>query len=137
MINYYGPCLGITLFKWGRRKVELWLCPRHYTIPKHSHNDENIELAFLYGEAEFSRKVWKERFTVRDHLIDKKEKYFVIESKVVSGFGSLTHTFSIPAGTVHWFSVSNKPLIFLNYSKWLPGKKVTSAATDFVLEQTT
>ncbi len=127
-INTYGPCVGITLLRFGRRKIEIFFCPKGYTIPRHSHNDESIELAFLYGHATFYRKVWKNGSLFHDG-------YYVIESREVNGVGSLIKTFSIPAGTLHWFSVSDKTLVFINYSHWLPGTKVTSAATDFHLEK--
>lgn len=124
--NFYGPCVGITLLKFKRRKIELFFCPKGYTIPKHSHNDEDIELAFLYGHATFYRKL--------QYWDGVKDTYTVIESREVNGFGSFKRTFSIKAGTVHWFTVSTKMLIFLNYSKWLPGREVTSATKDFHLE---
>lgn len=119
MINRYGPCVGITLFKLGRRKIELWRCPAFYTIPKHSHELEDIELAFVKGEAIFAKA---------------SESGFLDKSKKVSGWNfKIWKTFAIPAGTTHWFEINSKPLWFINFSKWKKGSIVTSAAKDFKL----
>lgn len=39
--------------------------------------------------------------------------------------------FTVKAGQRHWFSVSNLPLIFINFATFVDGKTPTSAATDF------
>jgi len=121
LVDRHEGCVGLRLFKWGQRSVQLWYCPKGYTIEKHSHDLQDIELCFLYGEAWFYKTGVKVSPSVRD-----------IKYVKVSGIGNPFKTFSIPAGTVHWFSVSNKPLWFLNYAKWKPGYNPTSAAIDFV-----
>lgn len=114
IIHRHDNCWGFKLFQFGQRMVQVWFCPRGYLIERHSHEDQDIELAFVYGRAIFC-----------------KTKGDKVKSAVVSGFGNPFHTFSVPAGTIHWFSVSDRPLIFINYSKWKKGIKPTSAAIDF------
>lgn len=118
LINRHGPCVGIKLFSYGQRFVQLWYIPPGYTIEPHSHDDEDIELMYLCGKTVFFKDkggdpivVIPERFKPRWYHIFRK--------------------FTVKAGTVHWFSTTNTPLIFINFSKFLPGNKPRSAAKDF------
>ncbi len=113
LISRYGPCVGVKLWKWNNFQVELWLCPKGYKIPKHSHDLQDIELTYLFGNAHFFRKVG----TRVDHFHATQMK-----------FG---RTFSLPKGTLHWFEVSDKPLVFLSREKWTT--KPTSASQDFTV----
>lgn len=124
----YGPCRGITLFKLGRRKIELWIIPRGYTIPEHSHNNEDIELMLLAGDG-------TELF--------RREPYYDDVSGIKVGYSEHrdNHTarfpkdfcrkFSIPAGFAHGFTVAKRRLIFINFAKWRHGVTITGAHIDF------
>lgn len=72
---------------------------------------------FLWGSALFSsRSVAK----------GGKEQIFYAHSPG----DSLKH-FTVKAGDFHTFAVSNRWLVFINFSEWLNGFEPTSAADDF------
>jgi hypothetical protein len=116
VINRYGPCVGITLFRWNRLNIELWYCPSNYDIVEHSHPSCHIELMFLYGNTEFHR-----RATKSGHIESASAKF-------PKNFGK---KYTVPAGFYHRFNTGKSPLVFLNIERWLSGVKITSAATDF------
>lgn len=114
LFNKHEGCFGITLFRWVRTNIEIWYCPRGYTIKPHSHNEEDIELIYLFGRTKFFRK---------------------IDNKTESATPTKPFTpFTVPAGCLHWFTVSSLPLIFINKATFLEGFKPKSAAIDFVKE---
>ena len=116
ILNRYQKCWGLTLWKWGQFKLELWICPKGYKIPAHSHDNQDIELLFLYGTALFARRLANKFFF--DYVFATFPKHF-------------GQRFTIPAGAEHYFEVSNKTLIFIGIERWKPGVKVTSASIDF------
>jgi len=115
----HGPCVGVTLFKWGQRKWELWYVPANYVIEPHSHPSEDIDLMVLRGA-----DTYLYRMNPETGVTD------AVTCKFPDHFGK---RFTIPAGYTHGFSVSTRPLVFINFAKWKPGVKVTSAAVDFQL----
>lgn len=108
---YDKSCFGITLFKWGKFKLELWFIKAGYKIIPHSHPKEHIELTHIFGHAEF--------FQIHQGY----------RRSFKASFRDIGRTFSIYPGDIHWFNVSKFPLVFLNKEYWLT--KPTSAAIDF------
>ena len=115
ILNRYDSCRGLTLFKWGQLRVEVWYCPAGYTIIEHSHPSEDVELMYVFGSTTFYRR------DIRD---DKVES-------VKCGIKYLFRKFSVRFFHSHWFSVGRLPLIFINFQRFLPGNKPVSAAIDF------
>lgn len=115
-IHHYEGCISLTLFRWGSRNVEIWFCPANYKIIEHKHPNEDIELMFIYGDAEFAR---------RKNIEDVSEVFKASFPR------HLFKLFSVKAGHYHYFTVSKRPLIFINFSRWLNNTKPTSAADDF------
>ncbi len=115
IINRYGPCWLLTLFKFKRLQIELVYCPPHYEITPHSHDNQDIKLVFLFG-----------------HNI----RFFRWRSGqgLISFFARSRHifkVFTINSGDIHYFRVSRWPLIFINIERW---KCVPSSASiDFQL----
>jgi hypothetical protein len=96
-----------------RKNVEVWYCPSGYTIKKHSHPEENIELMYILGKTTFYRE--------RESKIEKfTPRYY-----------HMFRSFSVNAGDNHWFDVANFPLVFINVATFLEGKKPKSASVDF------
>lgn len=122
-INSYGPCIGLTLWKWGRTKVELWWAPADYSPPEHTHDDVDGEFFVLYGKNRIIYRVvpcfgkWE--------LLDK-QAYNLTGRKYFKWF-------SVRAGTPHAFEKGDSCMIWIVVEKWLPGRKVGSVATDFHL----
>lgn len=121
LINKYQQgsitCYGITLFRGFKRNIEVWFCPSNFEIIKHSHPDEEIELMYIFGKTTFHREAdlgkggfWYENFT---------PKWY-----------HMFRSFTVRAGVVHWFTVSNWPLIFINFSCFIKGNP-RSASVDF------
>ena len=115
MIARYGPCIGITLFRWGRRKVEIWYSPADYATPLHSHNDSSTEFTILWAR---NRRIWR-------RIGNLTESYTAHTPRVWGKF------LSVRAGVLHAFGKGTAPMIWLAFETWNPGVKVTSVAEDF------
>lgn len=115
-INSYGPCVGLTLWRLGRHKLELWRAPSWYAPPTHSHSTVDGEFFVLYGQG---REIWKrtELCVVGYNITGRKYwKWYTVR-----------------AGDQHSFSRGTTCMIWLCWETWKPGVKVTSVAEDFVL----
>lgn len=112
LFNRHERCIGLRLWKSKTRFVQLWYCPRGYRVEPHSHNDEQIELMYLFGKTTFFRLS------------------SVVESLSPRWY-HMFKSFTVKAGQVHWFTVSTMPLVFINFATFLNGKEPTSAAIDF------
>ena len=116
LINRYGPCWGLTLFRWGQRRAEIWFCPVGYKIIEHRHPAEDVELMFIFGKTKFSR---------RDMMTHKVES-------LVTSWKYFLRRFTVMHYHYHWFEVGNWPLVFINFQKFFPGITPASAAIDFI-----
>lgn len=114
-VNRYESCVGFPLFKSKKYYVELWFCPIGYKIREHCHPNEYVELMFIFGKTTFFRREKK----------DQKEQSFTPK------WYNIFKTFSVPFGFYHRFEVSNLPLIFINFSRFLSNIKPVSASVDF------
>lgn len=119
-INRYESCIGITLYKFGSKRAELWIIPRNYTIIEHQHSNENIELMFLFGRTTFYRRP----------VYDNQEVKVPAES-LTTRWRFFGRCFSVKYYHSHWFKTTNWPLVFINFQTFLLGKKPVSAAEDF------
>lgn len=116
LINRHGPCIGIRLWKCGQKFIQLWIVPPNYTIEPHSHDDEDIELMYIWGKTTFYRE---------------KTPLIIIEEFTPDQNYDIGKCFTVPAGTMHWFKTTTTRLIFINFSEFLPNTKPRSAALDF------
>jgi len=116
LINRYGPCIGISLFRFRRTNYELWWCPAAYEIPEHCHPNQHIELRLIFGRTEFFRR---------------SSKSGAFESAPAQFPADCGRVYSVPAGYFHKFNTGKCPLVFINKEQWLEGVEITSAATDF------
>lgn len=115
MIARYGPCWGLTLWRWGRRKVELWYAPADYATPEHTHEDSDSEFLILWA---------------RNRVIYRVVNC-MIESYVAHTPGVWGKWLSVRAGTPHAFKTGTSCLIWISSQTWKPGVTVTSVAEDF------
>jgi len=113
LVDRYESCVGIRLYKSSLRFLQLWICPAGYEIIEHSNPKEHIELMFLSGETVFYRR----RLKALEPLSVEPKK--------------MGQTFSVPPGYYHWFKVGTRPLIFINFARFINGEKPQSAAIDF------
>lgn len=116
LFNRHESCRGITLFKVGRYRAELWYCPAGYAIREHRHPKEDVELMFLFGCCTFYR---------RDNRIGNK-----VESANMN-LADFSRRFTVKNYHSHWFTVGRWPLIFINFQRFLDHYKPMSAAEDF------
>ena len=104
MIHRRGKSIGVTLFKWNRCQVELWLCLG--CVEPHVHKQIDSTILWLGGSmlgtiGERSKELcWRQIF----------------------------HRYSVPAGTSHSAQVHSFGL-FANIELW--SSEPTSAAIDF------
>jgi len=117
LIRKYESCVGLLLFKFGQRTVELWYCPAWYEIKEHSHPQEDIELMYLFGKTIFYRR----KAAARSEEQFNPRWYHVFRR------------FTVAAGWSHRFDVGDRPLVFINFARWKVGVKPTSASVDFQL----
>lgn len=113
MINRHESCIGIVLFKWRQRFIQLWFCAGGYAIDPHSHPEEDIELMYLFGKTTFFRYT-------NSKVESFKPRWYHVFRK-----------FTVKAGVTHWFTASNVPLVFINFSTFKDGFTPKSAALDY------
>jgi hypothetical protein len=122
ILNRHRDCIGLTLFRWKNFRLELWYCPKNFVIEEHCHPSQDIELMYLYGETTFCRR------KIINNKMSEIAPFEAIDVSFPKYFGK---KFTVSHDDSHWFSVRNKPLIFLNFQRFLPGKIPVSAAVDF------
>lgn len=105
LVARHNRCVGITLFQWKRRKLEVWFIPKDEVIEahKHDHIDSSIRLLFGYMTGQIA--------DVRGHVIPWR-------------------AYPVPAGMKH-SAVTSTFVIFANWERWTGDAEVTSAAVDF------
>lgn len=108
MIHRHNGCIGITLFRIGRRQLEVFWCPSGEVIEPHFHKHVDSTLIMLGGELE-------------GKIGDRTGR---------TGWYNMFRCFHIPAGTVHCATVTGRFCLFANYEKWVGNP--TSAAVDFI-----
>lgn len=124
-INTVGPCIGLTVFRWFRWKVELWYAPADYSTPEHTHEDSDGEFLVLHGRG---RWIWR-----RPQLPWEDAPEVLMRQAYRLKGGFRWKWLTVKAGTPHGFERGETPMIWLCVEHWKPGVKVTSVATDFVL----
>jgi hypothetical protein len=116
MLRRYESCIGLSLPAIGRWKLEVWFAPPGYKIAPHTHDLEDIKLILLFGH------------NVRFYRQKKGSNRL---ETVLARFSNIGRLFNIRAGDLHYFTVSDWPLVFLNIEHW--HCKPTSACEDFNL----
>lgn len=125
LFNRYEKCIGLTLLRFWKWNVELWYCPSGYRIKPHSHPNEHIELMYVFGRTTFYRVInWTTPTAFGPFSGETQQSY----TPKWYHFG---RRFTVRPGIVHWFEVSNKPLIFINFATFINGHRPTSASIDF------
>lgn len=119
-VNSYGQCIGLTLWRLGRHKLELWWAPSNFSTPEHIHEHSDGEFFVIYGSG---RKIWRRISMPGRNYV---EGYDIADRKYWKWF-------SVRAGTPHAFSCGRTPMVWLCSETWKPGTKVTSVAEDFIL----
>ena len=113
----YGPCWCLTVFRWGRRKVELCYAPADYEPPEHVHPNSDGEFLILWAR---NRPIYRR-----------------VGGRVDSYTANIPpwrfKTLSVRAGTPHAFKKGDSCMIWLCFETWKKGVPVTSVADDFVL----
>jgi len=103
VIVKHNNCTGLTLFRWGRFQIELWICPKG-DIPPHLHSKIDSTIYLLFG-------------SMLGRIGDKV------------GFPSKLKGYKIPAGVVHSATCLSL-CVFANIERW--NAEATSAAEDFI-----
>ena len=102
------------LFRWGRRQLEVWLCPAGEQIDPHVHSSIDSTIRLLWGCMQgqiADKKGWVTAWSMW-----QKHDFF--------------RPFTIPAGVKHSASIAEFT-IFLNWENWRGEMPITSAAEDF------
>lgn len=128
IINRHERCVGVTLFRGKKHNVEIWYCPRGYEVKPHSHNDQHIELMYLFGKTTFHRQTFGQ---LSGKPGDTFRRLFVTKEEFTPTWKHVLKKFTIKPGQRHWFTVSSLPLIFINFATFIDGKRPVSAAIDF------
>lgn len=133
MIHHKDSCWGITLFRFGRRKLELWFVPKNYACVEHTHKDSDGEFFVLYGKG---RNIWRKLINTKcDHFIETGSQCPICRSPFTQCYNITNRTYfrwlTVKANVIHGFSVGSTPMIFLCWETYREGVKVTSPALDF------
>lgn len=107
MIHRHNKCVGLTLFRFGKRQLEIWWCPKGEEIESHIHQNIDSTLIILGGEM--------------DGWIGSRHGR--------TGWYDFLRRFHVPAGTPHRAKVTGSFCLFANYERW--SCKPSSAAIDF------
>lgn len=105
MILRHGRCLGLRLFRWGRKQLEIWFAPKDERIESHIHQTMDSKIVLLVG------RVWGRN-----------------GSK--TGLVHALHSYLIPASTPH-SAYALTVCIFLNFETWKDSNPISSACVDF------
>lgn len=136
----YGPCIGITIWRWGRFKIELWWAPADFAPEEHTHENSDGEFLILWAR---NREIYRKthfKFKGRLQRFRWKELLSPIRKELHCGPGDsyIAHTppwhlktLSVRAGTPHAFKTGTSCMIWLCLETWKKGVAVTSVAEDF------
>ncbi len=116
-LAWYGPCWCLTVFRFGRRKVELCYAPADYEPPEHSHPNSDGEFLILWAR---NRPIYR-RVGQR------------VDAYTANVPPWRFKTLSVRAGTPHAFKKGESAMIWICFETWRKGVPVTSVAEDFVL----
>jgi hypothetical protein len=106
-MHRHNGCIGITLFRFGRRQLEVWYCPGGEVIKTHCHEKIDSTLIILAGEMEGT-----------------------IGSRTgKTGWYDFLRRFRVPRGVLHSAKITGRFCIFANYERWTG--RPSSAAVDF------
>ena len=134
-ITRYEGALGITLWRWGRKKVELWFAKKDYSPKEHAHDGCDGEFMVLYSKnrriyrkTKWEAKSWKTidgRYGITHELtIGPKDCYIATTPQVWGKW------LTVPAGVPHKFDKGDSFMLWVVVETWKPGYDM-SLATDF------
>lgn len=109
MIERFGRIVGLKLFRFRNRQVELWFCPKGERIPLHFHEAIDSHLVFLFGRMFWTSDGRSKELSWRNFLFN----------------------WIIPANVAHGAVVTGLCGVFMNIEKWTA--EPTSAAKDIKL----
>lgn len=128
----YEACLGLTLFKLGRYKLELWFAPADYEVKEHTHPNSDGEFFVVYGK---NRRIWKHKsFRGMRVKITGQHTNIACPDRTVEEYSisnrKYFRTLTVRANELHAFSKGTTTMVWLCLEKWKPNTNVTSVATD-------
>jgi hypothetical protein len=128
MIHKKDSCVGITLFRLGRRKLELWYVPKDYACVEHTHKDSDGEFFVVYGKDRF---IWR-RHSDHKHVAGTSYTYKEERQEIYN----ITDRpywkwYTVKSAVPHGFGRGASPMVFLCWETYRKGVKVTSPAIDF------
>jgi hypothetical protein len=116
-LHKYERCWCLTVFRFGRRKVELCYCPADYESPEHVHPNSDGEFLILWAR---NRPIYRRTGSPRDSYVANVPPWRL-------------KTLSVRAGIPHAFKKGDSCLIWICFETWKKGVSVTSVAEDLVL----
>lgn len=99
MIYRKDSCIGITLFRWGRRKLELWFVLASYACVEHTHKDSDGEFFVLFGKDRFIWRKFQDYYKIGKSTYSRETqqmyniterpywKWYSVRADVPHGFG--------------------------------------------------
>ena len=105
LVHRHNRCVGITLFKWGRKKLEVWFCPKDEEIEDHVHRHIDSVIVLLFG-------------------------YMRGKIDFTAGHVQPWRRYPVPHCTTH-SALTLSFCVFANWETWTGDVDVTSASVDF------
>lgn len=131
IIQHKDSCWGFTLFRFGRRQLQIWFVPADYACEEHTHQDSDGEFFVVYGKG---RNIYRNVIS-EDCLTQRSSDWPVWDSHFKQQYNISTRKyfkwFTVKKNTPHGFSRGSSPMLFLCWQTYRKGVKVTSPAIDF------
>ena len=136
-----GKAIGITLWRWNRKKIELWYSPADYSPKEHAHDGCSGEFTILWAK---NRRIYRktkpvlESGATRDQFGNVSGIYSKITGYTIGPKDSyIANTpqvwgkwLTVPAGVPHKFDTGDSFMLWVVVETWKPGYDM-SLATDF------
>lgn len=130
----YGPAIGMALWKWNRKKIELWWSPADYSPQEHAHDGCSGEFTILWAKNRriYRKTKWETKSICVDGVLGIEHKLAVgPKDEYIANTPQVWGKWlTVPAGVPHKFDAGESMMIWLVVETWKPGYNM-SLATDF------
>jgi len=119
--TFYPGAVGITLWKWNRKKIELWWASKNCSPPEHAHDGCSGEFMVLYSKNRriYRRNTWQSTLykngICHERVIGPRDQYIATTPQVWGKW------LTVPAGVPHKFDRGDSMMIWITVETWRPG----------------
>lgn len=133
-VTRYEGALGITLWRWNRKKVEIWFAKKDYSPQEHAHDGCDGEFMVLYSK---NRRIYRKTMGDKPEWSSDYNCWMIPRFEIHEGDEYIANTpqvwgkwLTVPAGVPHKFDTGDSCMIWLVVEKWREGYDM-SLVSDF------